>query len=89
MPVHSFWFCVRLVGADHQLFFLLLLAMFAVTLGYSMSEKASLLWKQHLLADREVEVDRLNTDCLLACELQRHSESIAMMSGSQQQDGVI
>ena len=66
---------------------LLLLAMFAVTSGYSMSEKASLLWKRHLLADQEVEANRLNTDYLLACELQRHSESITVMSRSQQQDG--
>ena len=70
-------------------FFLLLLVMFVVTSGYSMSEKAFLLWERHLLADQEVEVNRLNTDCLLACELQRHSENIAVMSHSQQQDGVI
>jgi len=54
-----------------------------------MSEKASVLWKRHLLADREVQVNRLNTDCLLACELQRHLESIAVMSHSQQKDRVI
>ena len=68
---------------------LLLLAMFTVTSGYSMSEKAFLLWERHLLADREVEVNRLNTDCLLVCELQRHSESIVVMSRSQKRDGVI
>jgi len=70
-------------------FLLLLLAMFAVTLGYSMSEKAPFLWERRLLADREVEVNSLNTDCLLICELQQHSESIAVMIHSQQQDGVI
>ena len=80
MPVHSFWFRVRLVGADRWLFPLLLLAMFAVTSGYSMSEKAPLLWERRLLADREVEVNRLNTDCLVTCELQRHSENVVVMS---------
>ena len=70
-------------------FLLLLLVMFAVTLGYSMLEKAFFLWERHLLTDREVEVNRLNTDCFLVCELQRHSENIAMMSRSQQQDRVI
>ena len=68
---------------------LLLLVMFAVISGYSVSEKVLLLWERYLLADREVGVNRLNTDCLLVCKLQRHSESIAMMSRSQQQDGVI
>ena len=49
-------------------FFLLLLgivlrpAMFAVTSGYSVSEKVPLLWERRLLAGREVEVNRLNTD---------------------------
>ena len=86
MPVHSFWFNIRLVRADCRLFSstsaLLVLGpiIFAVTSGYSLSEKVPLLWEQCLLADREVEVNRLNTDCLLRCELQRHSESIAMMS---------
>ena len=68
---------------------LLLLAIFTVTSGYSTSEKALLLYKRHFLANWEVEVNRLNTDRLLACELQRHSENIAVMSRSQQQDGVI
>ena len=54
-----------------------------------MSERALLLWERHLLADQKVEVNRLNTDCLLACELQQHLENIAVMSRSQQQDGVI
>jgi len=58
--------------------------MFAVTSGYSVSEKVLFLWERRLLADREVEVNRLNTDCLLTCELQRYSESIAVMSRSQQ-----
>ena len=70
-------------------FSLLLLAMFAVTSEYSMLEKASLLWERHLLVDQEVEVNLLNTDCFLACELQQHSESMVVMSHSQQQDGVI
>ena len=65
------------------------LAMFAVTSGYSVSENVLFLWERRLLADREVEVNRLNTDCLLTGELQRHSESIIVMSHSQQQDGVI
>ena len=51
-------------------FFLLLLAMFVLTSWYSISEKAPLMWEQRLLADQEVEVNRLNTDCLLTCELQ-------------------
>jgi len=89
MPVHSFWFRVRLVRANRRLFFLLQLAMFAATSGYSMSEKAPLLWERRILADREVKGNRLNTDCLLTCELQRHLESIVVMSRSQQQDGVI
>ena len=70
-------------------FSLLLLAMFTVTSGYSMSEKVLLLWERYILADWEVGVDCLNIDCLLACELQRHSENIAVISRSQQQDGVI
>ena len=44
--------------------------MFAVTSGYSVSEKVLFLWKRRFLADREVEVNRLNTDYLLTCELQ-------------------
>ena len=63
--------------------------MFAVISGYSASEKVLLLRERYLLADREVGVDYLNIDCRLACELQRHSESIAVISRSQQQDGVI
>jgi len=63
--------------------------MFALTLGYSASEKVLLLWERRLLTDREVEVNRLNTDCSLISELQGHSESIAVMSHSQQQNGVI
>ena len=41
------------------------LAMFAMTSGYSVSENVLFLWERRLLADREVEVNRLNTDCLL------------------------
>jgi len=63
--------------------------MLAVTLGYSVSKKVPLLWERRLLADREVEVNHLNTDCLLTCELQRHSESITVMSSSQQQDRAV
>jgi len=63
--------------------------MFAVISGYSASEKVLLLRERYLLADREVGVDCLNIDRRLACELQRHSESIAVISRSQQQDGVI
>ena len=70
-------------------FSLLLLAMFAVVSGYSVSEKVLLLWERYLLADREVRVDCLDIDCRLTCELQRHSESIAVISRSQQHDGVI
>ena len=80
MPIHSFWFLVRLI---RQLFPLRLLIMFAVTSGYSMSEKVLLLWEKYLLADQEVEINLLNTDYLLVCWLQRHSESIAVMSHSQ------
>ena len=75
IPVHSFWFRIRLVRADSQLFSLLLLgvmlgpAMFAVTLGYSVSKKDPLMYERRLLADREVEVNHLNTDRLLTCEL--------------------
>ena len=47
--------------------------MFVVTLGYSASEKVPLLWERRLLTDREVEVNHLNTDCLLTCESQWHS----------------
>ena len=65
------------------------LLMFVVTSGYSTSEKVLLLWERYLLADREVGVDRLNINCLLARELQRHSENITVISRSQQQDGVI
>ena len=61
-------------------------AIFAVTSGYSVSEKVLFLWERCFLADREVEVNRLNTDCLLTCKLQRHSENIVVMSRSQQQD---
>ena len=58
--------------------------MFTVTSGYSMSEKVLLLRERRLLADREsdIDVNRLNTDYLLTCELQWHSESIAVMSHS-------
>ena len=45
-------------------------AMFAVTLGYSVSEKVLFVQERRLLADREVNVNRLDTDCLLTCELQ-------------------
>jgi len=58
--------------------------MFAVTSGYSVSEKVLLMREGRLLAEREIDEDdnRLNTDCLLICELQWHSESTAMMSCS-------
>ena len=90
MPVHSFWLGVRLIGATIGCFPLVLFGvvlgptMFAVTLGYSVSEKVLLLWDRRLLADRKVEVNRPNTNCLLACELQPHSESIAVISRSLQ-----
>ena len=66
-------------------------AMFAVTSKYSISEKVLLVRERRLLVDRETDADdnRLSTDCLLACELHWHSKSIAMMSRSQQHDGVI
>ena len=89
MPIHSFGSVSDLSELTASCFLLLLLAMFVVTSGYSTSEKALLLWERHLLADREVDVNRLNTDCLLAYELQWHSENIIVMSHSQQQDGVI
>ena len=44
--------------------------MFAVTSGYSVSEKVLFVRELRLLADREVDVNRLNTDCLLTFELQ-------------------
>ena len=44
--------------------------MFGVTFGYSVSEKVLFLWEWRFLADQEVKVNRLNTDCLLTCELQ-------------------
>ena len=59
----------------YRLFPLLLLdvmlgpTIFAVTLGYSISEKALFVREQHLLTDWEVDVNRLNTDCFLTCEL--------------------
>jgi len=65
--------------------------MFAVTLGYSASEKIFLVREQRLLTERDTGVDnnQLNTDYLLACELQWHSESVAVMSHSQQHFRVI
>ena len=65
--------------------------MFVVPSGFSASEKVLLMREQHLLAERKTGVDdnRLNTDCLLICELQWHSENTAMMSHSQQHSGVI
>jgi len=45
-------------------------AMFVVTSGYSVSEKVLFMWERRLLVDMEVDVNRLNTDCLLTCELQ-------------------
>ena len=48
---------------------LLLLVIFVVISGYSVSEKVLLLWEQFLLADRGARVDRLNIDCQLAREL--------------------
>ena len=65
--------------------------MFAVTSKYSASEKVLLVQERRLLAEREIDVDdnRLNTDCLLLCELQWHSDSTTVMSYSQQHSGVI
>ena len=37
----------------------------------------------HDIYDWEIEVNRLNTDCLFTCELQWHSERIVVMSRSQ------
>ena len=56
--------------------------MFAVTSGFSVSAKVLLARERRLLVDQETDADdnRLSTDCLLACELQWHSESIAVMS---------
>jgi len=57
-------------------FYLLLLgvvlgpAIFAVASGYSVSERVLLMRERCLLADREADVNHLNTDCLLICELQ-------------------
>ena len=53
-------------------------------LRYSASEKVLLVQKRRLLAERETDVDDnwLNTDYLLTCELQWHSESTIMMSRS-------
>ena len=68
------YFCLLLLGV------VLRPAMFAVSSGYSISDKVLFLWERGLLTDWEVEVNHLNTDC----ELQRHSESIAVMSCSQQ-----
>ena len=58
--------------------------MFAVTSGYSVSEEILLVWERRLLADQEVEVNRLDVDCLLTCALQQQSESIVVISRSQQ-----
>ena len=44
--------------------------MFVVTSGYSVSEKVLLVRERRLLADQEVDINCLNTDCLLTCELQ-------------------
>ena len=44
--------------------------MFAVTSGYFGSEKVLFVWERRLLADREVDVNRLKIDCWLTCELQ-------------------
>ena len=63
--------------------------MFVMISGYSVSENVLFLLERRLLADREVEVNRLNTDRLRTYKLQRHSESITVMSRSQQQDRVI
>ena len=95
MVVHSFQFIIRLIRAYCRLFFPTLLgvvlgpAMFAVTSRYSVSENVLFLWEQCLLDDRKVEVNHLNTGCLLTYELQRHLESITVMSRLQQQGGVI
>ena len=65
--------------------------MFTVTSGCSTSEKVLLVPERRLLAKWETDVDdyRLNTDCLLTCELQWHSESTAVMSHAEQHGGVI
>ena len=76
MSVHSFWFSVRLVRVDYQLFPLTSALRGAWThhihsaSGYSVSEKVLFVRERRLLADREVDVNRLNTDYLLTCELQ-------------------
>jgi len=63
----------------------------AVTSGYFTSEKVLLVRERCHLAKRETGTidSRLNTDCLLTCELQWHSKSTAVMSHSQQYCGVI
>ena len=66
---------------------LLLLVMFAVSSGYSMSEKTLLLWERLLLADGGIEVSCLTKDCWCTLDPQRHSESMEM-SRWQQQDEV-
>ena len=43
--------------------------MFAITSWYSASEKV-LVRERRLLVDREADVNHLNTDCWLICELQ-------------------
>ena len=65
--------------------------MFAVTSGYSVSEKVLFLRERRLLAERETGAadNQLNTDCMLACKLQWHSEGTAVMSHPQQHWGVI
>ena len=92
MLVHSF----SLVSNSSELtigcFLLVLLGVvheptiFAVTLGYSISEKVLFVWERHLLAERETDVDgnRLNTNYL-----QWHSENTVVISHSQQHSGVI
>jgi len=95
MAVYSFRFVIRLIRAYCRLFFPTSAWRSAwachvcSNFDYSVSEKVLFLWERRLLADREVEVNHLNTDCLLTYELQRHLESIAEMSRSQQQDGAI
>ena len=97
MPVHSSGSMSDLSEQTIGCFPLVLLGVvlgpikFAVTSGYSTSEKVLLMRERCLLADQENDVDdnRLNTDCSLTCVLQWHSESTAMMSRLQQHCGVI
>ena len=73
MSVHSFWLVSDLSELTIGCFPLVLLGVvlgptiFAVTSGYSVSEKVLLVREWRLLADREsnMDVNRLNVDCFL------------------------